>query len=74
MAHNPTPMRARVILHPNWLMDNANNGAKMPQKPKPAYMKARARLLFLINQLAMAAVGTRKWPKLIPIAITKNEP
>ncbi len=74
MTHEAMPTKIRVSRHPNWLIDKANNGTKIQLMPTPTYMRARARLIFLVNQLAIAVVVTTPLPKHMPVAMTKNEP
>ena len=54
-------------------MSQANNGTSRPLAPKPTYMRVIARLIFLVNQLAITALITTKVPKLKPVAIKKKQ-
>ncbi len=44
------PTIIMLVLQPNRVMDNANNGARLPPNPIGVFAKVKARLLFLINQ------------------------
>jgi hypothetical protein len=73
-THRVAATTTRLVLQPNCSTIRASRGTSIPLAAIPALIMEKARLLFLMNQLAMVVFITKKKPKLNPRVRTRKEP